>query len=61
MAYEVNFKFAPGEWFPYVDRDVLLKVQQEAAALQGRCCLGELGGDALEMVAAIRNAVIEDQ
>ena len=29
MAYEVNFKFAPGEWFPYQDRDVLLRVQQE--------------------------------
>ena len=29
MAYEVTFKFAPGEWFPYQDRDVLLRVQQE--------------------------------
>ena len=29
MAYEVTFKFAPGEWFPYQDREVLLRVQQE--------------------------------
>ena len=29
MAYEVNFKFAPGEWFAYRDADVLLRVMQE--------------------------------
>lgn len=28
MAYEVTFKFAPGEWFPYQDREVLLDVQR---------------------------------
>ena len=29
MAYEVNFKFAPAEWLPYRDSEVLMQVMRE--------------------------------